>query len=176
MFVSLNSIYVANVLKVVDNNVALLAFYNSLIAVILFFPLIFFTGEHFRLINFLSINTRNVLLNFLFWMLLAGLFGFLISIVTNLQIKHTSPLTHNISGTAKACVQTILATYIFNEPKTIRWWLSNIIVLVSSALYTFIRQREMQPNIHLPKKSDQEENNSLLINIDTNHSNENEEN
>jgi solute carrier family 35 (GDP-fucose transporter), member C1 len=43
----------------------------------------------------------------IFWsaMTVAGFFGFAIGIVTVLQIKATSPLTHNISGTAKAAVQ-----------------------------------------------------------------------
>ena len=35
--------------------------------------------------------------------------------MTGLQIKVTSPLTHNISGTAKAAAQTVLATQWFNE-------------------------------------------------------------
>ncbi|OTF80721.1 EamA-like protein [Euroglyphus maynei] len=74
----------------------------------------------------------------------SGIFGLLISIVTNLQIQYTSPLTHNISGTAKACSQTVLATYIYEQHKTFSWWLSNAIVLVSSAIYTFVRQQEMK--------------------------------
>ena len=35
--------------------------------------------------------------------------------MTGLQIKVTSPLTHNISGTAKAAAQTVLATQWFQE-------------------------------------------------------------
>lgn len=38
-------------------------------------------------------------------MTVTGLFGFLIGIASFLQIEVTSPLTHNISGTVKACVQ-----------------------------------------------------------------------
>ena len=40
---------------------------------------------------------------------------FAIGYVTGLQIKVTSPLTHNISGTAKAAAQTVLATQWFQE-------------------------------------------------------------
>ena len=40
---------------------------------------------------------------------------FAIGYVTGLQIKVTSPLSHNISGTAKAAGQTVLATHLYNE-------------------------------------------------------------
>jgi hypothetical protein len=38
-------------------------------------------------------------------MIVAGFMGFAIGLVTVMQVKATSPLTHNISGTAKAAVQ-----------------------------------------------------------------------
>jgi GDP-fucose transporter C1 len=77
-------------------------------------------------------------------MTLSGIFGFLIAYVTGLQIKVTSPLTHNISGTAKACAQTVLATFWYNEYKSIMWWFSNVLVLFGSAAYTRIRQIDMK--------------------------------
>ncbi|KAH9635703.1 hypothetical protein HF086_011093 [Spodoptera exigua] len=62
----------------------------------------------------------------------------------------TSPLTHNISGTAKACAQTVLATQWYNETKNVLWWTSNIIVLFSSALYARFKQQEMEENSRKP--------------------------
>ena len=58
-----------------------------------------------------------------------GIFGFAIGYVTGLQNKVTSPLTQNISGTAKAAAQTVLVTYWFNETKSLLWWTSNLVVL-----------------------------------------------
>ncbi|KAH7644851.1 gdp-fucose transporter 1-like [Dermatophagoides farinae] len=138
MFVSLNSIFVASMLKVVDQNVALLSYYNSIIAVVLFIPFIMMNNEWHMIIAHLGDHH--------FWLIMAttGIFGLFISIVTNLQIQYTSPLTHNISGTAKACSQTILATYVYEQHKTFNWWLSNVIVLASSTMYTFVRQQEMK--------------------------------
>jgi len=60
-----------------------------------------------------------------------------------LQIKVTSPLTHNISGTAKAAAQTVLATYWYNEVKPGMWWFSNLLVLGGSVAYARVRQMEM---------------------------------
>ena len=47
---------------------------------------------------------------FWFSMIVTGFMGFAIGLVTVMQVKATSPLTHNISGTAKAAVQV---TYDF---------------------------------------------------------------
>ena len=41
----------------------------------------------------------------------AGIFGFLINFASYLQIRFTSPLSHNVSGTAKAATQTVIALY-----------------------------------------------------------------
>jgi GDP-fucose transporter C1 len=64
------------------------------------------------------------------------LLGFAIGIVTVMQINYTSPLTHNISGTAKACVQTILALMIWRNPTTVNAMLGVFLVIAGSMLYT----------------------------------------
>lgn len=53
-------------------------------------------------------------------------------------------MTHNISGTAKASVQTVIATNWNNESKSNLWWLSNIVVLGGSAAYARVKQLEME--------------------------------
>lgn len=140
MFVALNAIFTVNALKVVNKNIWTLTIYNNLLACLLFVPCMI-VGEELPV---LRANSR-LLANTTFWslMLVSGFFGFLIGYVTNLQIKYTSPLTHNISGTAKACAQTLLATYYYHESKTFSWWLSNAIVLLASSYYGRVRQREM---------------------------------
>ena len=52
----------------------------------------------------------------------------------------TSPLTHNISGTAKAAAQTVIATQWYAEVKSFEWWLSNAVVLFGSAAYARVKQ------------------------------------
>lgn len=42
-----------------------------------------------------------------------GIMGFAIGLVTVMQVKATSPLTHNISGTAKAAVQVSIFGFLF---------------------------------------------------------------
>lgn len=59
-------------------------------------------------------------------------------------LQVTSPLTHNISGTAKSCFQTVLASFWYNQWKSNMWWFSNFVVLGGSAAYTIVKNREME--------------------------------
>ena len=140
LFVSLNSIYTKRVLPTVNHSIWLLTFYNNVNAFLLFIPLMIITGELPVLFSYERLGDIQ------FWnlMTISGAFGFMIAYVTGLQIKVTSPLTHNISGTAKACAQTVLATFWYEEHKSFMWWVSNGLVMVGSAAYTRIKQLEMK--------------------------------
>ena len=138
--VALYSIFTKKVLPAVDQNLWKLALYNNLNACVLFLPLLIITGEVVEVINFEKLGD----LYFWFMMCVGGVFGFAIGYVTGLQIQVTSPLTHNVSGTAKACAQTVMATAIFSEVKTGLWWVSNATVLLGSAFYTQVKRSEMK--------------------------------
>lgn len=139
LFVSLNSIYTKKLLSVVDNDHWKLTFYNNVNASVMFLPLILLF-EHKPLYDALGQQFTYAI--FWFAMLVAGFFGFLIGIVTVLQIKHTSPLTHNISGTAKAAVQSIMAFYIWGNTPTFMGVLGIFVVLGGSLLYTIVKMEE----------------------------------
>ena len=64
----------------------------------------------------------------------------------------TSPLTHTISGTAKAAAQTVIATVFYNEHKDFMWWFSNIVILFGSGSYTQVRRQEMKARFESEKK------------------------
>nr|CAG4645605.1 EOG090X081X [Lynceus sp. MCZ IZ 141354] len=140
LFVSLNSIYTKKVLPHVNQSIWLLSYYNNINACALFLPLILLNREIGSIIMYTGLTS----ISFWWMMTLGGIFGFAIGYVTGLQIQVTSPLTHNISGTAKACAQTVLATWIYQEAKSLLWWVSNITVLAGSALYARVRQVEME--------------------------------
>lgn len=83
--------------------------------------------------------------SFVFWLVmnLAGILGFFIGIVTIAQISLTSPLTHNIAGTAKACVQTIIAVLFLGDRMTFRSILGTGCVLFGTFMYSLVRNYEM---------------------------------
>lgn len=140
MSVALNAIFTKKVLPVVDNDLWRLQLYNNANALVLLIPLSVVFGE------------VSVLQTFQYWtspwfyvlLAIAGTFGVAIGYVSGLQIKVTSPLTHNISGTAKACAQTIIAVVAYHEIKTLLWWGSNALVMAGSTAYTLVRMREMK--------------------------------
>ncbi|KAM4630080.1 GDP-fucose transporter 1 [Polymixia lowei] len=138
--VSLNAIYTKKVMPAVDGNIWKLSFYNNINACVLFLPLILIFGELGHLANFSRIGDLK------FWgmMTLGGVFGFAIGYVTGLQIKFTSPLTHNVSGTAKACAQTVIAVVYYSTTKSMLWWTSNLMVLSGSSAYTWVKSLEMK--------------------------------
>lgn len=75
---------------------------------------------------------------------ISGFFGFIMGYVAGLQVKHTSPVTHNISGVAKACCQTVLAVLYWSQVKTALWWLSTLLVLVGTGSYSVVKSWEMK--------------------------------
>ena len=109
VFVSLNSIYTSKILSKVDNDKSLLLYYNNFNASFLFLPLIILFETE------ILFNNLEKLTSFVFWscMTVTGCMGFAIGLVTVMQVKATSPLTHNISGTAKAAVQVPYCTCLF---------------------------------------------------------------
>lgn len=149
--VSLNAIYTKKVMPAVDGNIWKLSYYNNINACILFLPLILIFGEFGRITSFGRLGDLK------FWgmMTLGGVFGFAIGYVTGLQIKFTSPLTHNVSGTAKACVQTVLAVIYNSSTKSVLWWTSNMMVLGGSFAYTWVKSLEMK-KVEVPLDSAKE--------------------
>ncbi|XP_058812199.1 GDP-fucose transporter 1 [Topomyia yanbarensis] len=136
---SLYSIYTKRTLQHVNQEVWLLSYYNNVYSAVIFIPLMLINGELPVIMDYEHLT------ELWFWgaMTIGGVCGFAIGFVTALQIKVTSPLTHNISGTAKACAQTVMATSWYNETKSFLWWTSNMVVLLGSALYTRVKQLEM---------------------------------
>jgi len=139
LFVSLNSIFTKKILSVVEDNHWRLTFYNNMNASILFIPLMVIFERDVLIEAF-----EDQLANPIFWsaMGVAGFFGFSIGIVTVLQIKATSPLSHNISGTAKAAVQSMMAFYIWGNEATAKGIAGIFTVLGGSLLYTYVKMSE----------------------------------
>lgn len=139
LFTSLFSIYTKKTLAKLERNIWVLILYDNINAIILCTPLLIIHGDVQSLISEKVVSPS-------FWFLLSisGVMSFFISIATNASIKYTSPLTHNISGTAKACFQTVIAVIYSHEHKSYLWWMSNVTILVASAAYSRIKQIEME--------------------------------
>ncbi|ORX86790.1 hypothetical protein K493DRAFT_268866 [Basidiobolus meristosporus CBS 931.73] len=140
-FVALYGIYVKKTLGIVENNQWKLLHYNTAISIVLISPIVVFSGE-------LSEIYQEVyyLGDLSFWLLMTvtGVTGFLINTAMFLQIKYTTPLTNTISGTAKACVQTLLAAMFFQNPIPFMNGIGIFMSLFGSGYYSFVRYGEMK--------------------------------
>jgi solute carrier family 35 (GDP-fucose transporter), member C1 len=142
VFVSLYSIQVKRVLPAVDGNTWRLMIYNNMNALLVMPVVIVLSGELTSLQESFVVQTNY------FWVVTAvtGSFGFLINIASFMQISHTGALTHNVSGTAKACVQTVLGVMIWQNPISFKAGIGTFITIAGCALYSFIRITESSKN------------------------------
>ncbi|OHT04138.1 GDP-fucose transporter-related protein [Tritrichomonas foetus] len=142
LFVALYSIVVKKVMGLLDNNEYLLIEYNTPIAIIMLIPIVWYSGEF-------DVLQKNMSSRFWGMQTLAGVVGFIINIAIFLNIKYTTPLTHNLSGTVKACLQTLLAFVVFpgSEIMTPMKFLGTILVIGFSAYYAYVRKSEMKQRI-----------------------------
>lgn len=139
-FVAMNAIYVKKKFPIVDNNPWKLTLYNNFNAMFMFLPLIIAFGEPQVILTSENIFKPQ------FWslMITGGVFGIAISFAVAAQIKYTSPLTHNVSATAKAAAQTVLGLIIYKNPIT-NWGLASVgVILLGSMFYTLVRRSEMK--------------------------------
>lgn len=138
--VAINAVLTQTTVRDIKDN-WLLTYYNNLNAVFILLPVILLLGEHREIAAHVDL-----VMSVRFWLLnaVAGFFGIAIGLATMLQIKYTSPLTHNVSGTAKSSVQTAGAVFYAGTQKSGLWWLSNAIVLAGSFGYAWVKHDEMQ--------------------------------
>jgi GDP-fucose transporter C1 len=162
VFVALYSIVVKRVIGLLDNNEYLLIESNTPIAIISLAPFVWWSGEFEGLWG--NRTAR-------FWIMqtLAGVVGFVINIAIFLNIKYTTPLTHNLSGTVKACLQTLLAFAIFKgETMGPMKFVGTVFVIGFSAYYAYVRKSEMTAKItkeieHKAAAGDDNDDNAVLL-------------
>jgi len=142
-FAALYIIYVKKTLPVVENNHWKLMMYNTVMSILLLIPLIIANGEHAIILD------TPVLYEIGYWkiQLITGIFVFLVNIAIFLQIKYTSPLAHNVSGTIKNFFQTMIAIAYFQNEITIWGGIGSFLVIIGSFWYSYVKYKEMQQEV-----------------------------
>ena len=146
-FSSLYSIVVKKIMSLLENNEYLLLEYNTPISIILLSPILYYNKEF-------EIFSTDMPLKFWIIQISAGILGFILNISVFLNIKYTTPLTHNICGTVKSCLQTMLAFIVFpgTEKMTVKKFFGTLLVIGFSTYYAFIRRSEMAESLEQNKK------------------------
>jgi GDP-fucose transporter C1 len=135
---SLYSIGAKKVSIYVNNNDQLLMLYLNVNVSLLLIPIMYIAGEYEVVMASPLLYERK------FWILLliAGISGVLINVATLLQIRYTSALTHNVSGTAKATVQSVFGWFTDNKVVNNSTVIGTLIVIFGCACYSFVRLYE----------------------------------
>ena len=151
----LSQIQLKKTLPLVNGNLWVLTFYNNFNGLFIYPVLLMLSGEYKHVLEFEQLGNPQ------FWLLmtLSGFLGVSLSFAISLQMSYTTPISANISGVSKNCIQTVLAVTAFSQNKTVIWWLGNSAVLGGSGAYTFFRMREMKgerKEVQIPKSVDVE--------------------
>lgn len=135
---SLYSIGMRSIAVLFNNNDWVCMFYLNINVALLLVPLGYFVGE------VPVVQASPLLRQTGFWILLAfaGLSGILINVATMLQIRYTSALTHNVSGTFKATVQSSIGWWTGKKFPVLSTCFGTIIVILGCAAYALVRQFE----------------------------------
>ncbi len=135
---ALTGIYFKRGESAVGGSALKLAYINNFNSMIMIFPLVISTNQLSHILD------SNVGSDPKLWMFLtiSGVLSLAIGWISALQIRYTSPVTHQISINAKSVTQTVIAILWHNERKTITWWFGNLLCILGIVLYTYSKLRE----------------------------------
>ncbi|KAJ3446095.1 nucleotide sugar transporter family [Anaeramoeba flamelloides] len=115
-----------------------LLIYNNTTSLFLLVPLCLITGD-FHPSKISLFLTKQ----FLGIMSISNLLSFCMSFSFIFQVKHTSPLTHQIIGSMKGALQTILAALIFKTPFSLQNGLGNGLIILGGILYAYFKSKKL---------------------------------
>jgi len=136
IFLAVYSIKVKTVIEIdFHSDQWIVTLLNTTEAVILMIPVVYLSGELDIMLSLPVIYDTG------FWlvMIFTGVVGFLINVAIFYQIQTTSPLTANLSGTVKACVQTILGVAIWKNEISLMNGVGIALVIGGSLWYSLVR-------------------------------------
>ncbi|EFC50835.1 predicted protein [Naegleria gruberi] len=141
-FVALYGIFVKSKMQLVSNQWVLML-YNNIISSVLLFIICLVTGDLSEALSSPHITDTR----FIFILIVSSVLGYLINVATFLQINVTSSLTHTISGTCKACVQSLLGAVVFGDKLDSVSVVGTFISIFGSMAYTIVKGRETAPKV-----------------------------
>eukprot|EP00922_Rhytidocystis_sp_ex-Travisia-forbesii_P052212 GHVS01077483.1.p1 GENE.GHVS01077483.1~~GHVS01077483.1.p1 ORF type:complete len:464 (-),score=37.88 GHVS01077483.1:243-1634(-) len=144
LFQAFYMVQIKSALAHLNDDQNILLFYNLLLSSLIFFPVIFLAGEG-NFINELPLSTMHPSF-FSTWSLLisSGLTGILLTIATYWCVRVTSPVTYNIVGYAKSCLQSVAAIVLLGDIVTARSLLGIMLTLAGSFWYSRAKMAEMK--------------------------------
>lgn len=144
VFWAINSVGIKKSLQNLDQWTLL--YYNNLLSLPMFIPAILLAGEGPSLFDlpfsFSSISA--VWIPILF----SGLFAFAMNLAVFYCIKLTSPVTYNIVGTVKACIQSLGGVILLGEIVTTQSVAGILMCVIGSLMYAQAKMKPSTPAVY----------------------------
>ncbi|KAF9331112.1 hypothetical protein BG006_006010 [Podila minutissima] len=142
---ALHAIVIKKSLEYVNGSSIDLVYYNNILSLVIMAPIVLLSGEVSFMSKMLQEGGEQRAFNHLLvGIAVTGVFGFLVNVAGFLQISHTSPTTHMVSGAVRGVLQTLLGYFAFHELITGGRLAGIVMILGGSTIYTFARVKEMQ--------------------------------
>ncbi|KAF9317051.1 hypothetical protein BG003_001221 [Podila horticola] len=142
---SLHAIVIKRALESVKDSSLDLVYYNNVLSTLVMIPIVAGSGEIPQVIKlFHEEDGAAACKRFLIGVAVTGLFGFLVNVASFLQIAHTSPTTHMVSGAVRSVLQTLLGYFAFREIITSGRLAGIVLIMCGSTIYTYARGKEMR--------------------------------
>jgi len=142
LFQAMYQVCIKRVLPYTENNSNLLLLYNLLLSSIIFLPVIFLCNESK---GFYELEFRPSSRDFYTsWgtLIFSGVLGTLINLSTYMCVSATSPLTFNIVGFSKSCVQSLGGVFFLGETVGLQSGLGILLTLIASGWYSKLKLDE----------------------------------
>eukprot|EP00920_Eleutheroschizon_duboscqi_P015990 GHVT01037516.1.p1 GENE.GHVT01037516.1~~GHVT01037516.1.p1 ORF type:complete len:533 (+),score=74.31 GHVT01037516.1:4034-5632(+) len=140
-FQALYNVMIKKALVHVNNDTNRLLMYNLIVSSILFFPACLLAGESQA---FFDIPKPSHVDFYSVWIGIigSGILATVLNLATYLCVKVTSPLTFNIVGMTKACIQSVGGIVFLGDIVTLQSLVGIILTLVGSATYSQVKLKE----------------------------------
>lgn len=145
------TIYLKHFMDDIVKNQWELSFYNNFNSSLILPVMVLYNRE----IPILVQHKSELTFSYFFWIFISGLIGLLVGLTTQLQIKYTSTLSHNISGVMKNCIQTFMGAAFYRTPLTLKGICGVILVVGGSLMYALerIRINKADEQLHKEQKT-----------------------
>jgi len=147
-FQALYQVFIKKTIVHTDNNSNLLLFYNLFLSSFLFVPVIFLLNESEAFFGLPGPGHAD------FWivwpsLVVSGVLGTLLNLSTYMCVNATSPLTFNIVGFTKSCVQSLGGVVFLGDNIGFQSGAGILLTLLASGWYTKLKLDEQKslPNV-----------------------------
>jgi len=154
LFQAMYQVSIKRVLPYTENNSNLLLLYNLILSSVIFLPVIFLSNESQGFYELEFNPSSQEFYSSWATLIFSGVLGTLINLSTYMCVSATSPLTFNIVGFSKSCLQSLGGVFFLGETVRLQGGTGIFLTLLASGWYSKLKLDESRmkaPSIEISK-------------------------